>query len=550
MAGQGFPGGPSTHGCDLAVALEDMQKALESQSQVTLRLAARLSELRCDAETFSAAAPLKTTSSVRVATPSVVVSPVKAMTPVDQVAGVVVAPLPEHMSEVPEGFNTKDNVSQVHDDQQEQRVRRKRSNLGGGLFASADELKEQIRHNLQEEPYNVTNFFKETGPFQAIARAHWFEVSSLALVIASSLWMGVDLDLNKAMILNDASVEFQVAAHLICFLFLLELVIRVLAFKHIKMALKDFWCVFDLVLVIFMVVETWLLSIAIGAFQLQMSAKNIRMLSVFRMLRLVRVLRLAKLFRFMPELLVIIRGIAIAMRAISLVFALLGIIIYIAAIIFRLLLEDTALGEEQFSSVPQAMGTLLLDCALSGTKGGPIMHAAWTEHPIYALLFFCFALLANVTMMGILGGLLVQTIKKVAEVEEEEKAIIRNLATMDDFWKHIVAMDENNDGFITLKEFFHLLQERKTVRLLKKMDVDPEALVFLSDFVFGEKNGRLTQQEFNHWVLELRGTQKATLKDHMVTRKVIVNQVLQMAANMNSTPDKLSDMNSPCSEHM
>jgi len=142
--------------------------------------------------------------------------------------------------------------------------------------------------------------------------------------------------------------------------------------------------------------------------------------------------------------------------------------------------------------------------------------------------------------MGILGGLLVQTIKKVAEVEEEEKAIIRNLETMDDFWKHVVAMDEDNDGFITVNEFFHLLSQRKTVRLLKKMDVDPEALVFLSDFVFGQKNGKLTQQEFNRWVLELRGTQKATLKDHMVTRKVIggqVNQVLQMAANMNSTPN-------------
>merc|ERR1712079_517348 len=74
-----------------------------------------------------------------------------------------------------------------------------------------------------------------------------------------------------------------------------------------------------------MVVETWLLSIAISIFELQMSSHNFRLLTVFRIARLVRVFRLAKLFRFMPELLVIIRGIGIAMRAIWLVFALLGI---------------------------------------------------------------------------------------------------------------------------------------------------------------------------------------------------------------------------------
>lgn len=194
------------------------------------------------------------------------------------------------------------------------------------------------------------------------------------------------------------------------------------------------------------------------------------------------------------------------------------------------------------------MGTLLLDCALSGTKGGPLMREAWAEHPIYGFLFFCFALLANVTMMGILGGLLVQTIKKVAELEEGEKAYIRNLEAMDDFWKHVQAIDENNDGFITVAELFKSLSEKKTVRLLKQMDVDPEALVFLSDFVFGQKNGRLRREEFNRWVLDLRDGQKGTLKDHMVTQKVIVgqvNQVVRMAAGINGTSDKVSDMKSP-----
>merc|ERR1711933_278163 len=96
------------------------------------------------------------------------------------------------------------------------------------------------------------------------------------------------------------------------------------------------------------------------------------------------------------------------------------------AIGFRVLLENTPMGNERFETVTQAMGTLLLDCALSGTKGGPLIREAYQEHPIYSLFMFFFALLANVTMMGVVGGLLVQTIKKVAEVEEVEKNNMNN----------------------------------------------------------------------------------------------------------------------------
>jgi len=251
----------------------------------------------------------------------------------------------------------------------------------------------------------------------------------------------------------------------------------------------------------------------------------------------VRVLRLAKLFRHLPELLVIIRGIGIAMRAISLVFALLGIIVYMGGIAFRVLLENTSIGKERFESVTQSMGTLLLDVALTGTKGGPLMREAYQVNPLYAFLIFCFALLANVTMMGVLAGLLVQTIKKVAEVEEEEKRMMDNLHTMENFWDHVRALDQDSDGFITRTEFIGLMSQRDTLKLLKKMDVDPEILITLSDFMFEENNGRLSQEAFNQWVLDLRETQKGTLKDHYVTRKFLLSKLLEMVETRNDSTD-------------
>lgn len=291
-----------------------------------------------------------------------------------------------------------------------------------------------------------------------------------------------------------------------------------------------------------MVTETWVFWILAEAFHFEMFTGNIRALVVLRVVRLMRIMRLVKLLRHMQECLVIIRGIGIAIRSISFVFMLLGVIIYVGAIVFRVLLEDTPMGRERFSSVSQAMGTLLVDCALSGTKGGPLMREAYDAHPLYSLLFFCFALLANVTMMGILGALLVQTIKKVTEAEQQEKQAIHNRTTMDSLWATVVELDENGDGYVTHDEFLKILSSPQNLKLLQDMDVELETLLFLADFMFDEHHGRLTQEELKQWVLDLRGSSKSTAKDHYLTRQFLtakLTQALEVACLNPSFPHRM-----------
>jgi len=270
----------------------------------------------------------------------------------------------------------------------------------------------------------------------------------------------------------------------------------------------------------------------IEAFNMDLSAHNMRILAVFRMLRLVRLLRLFKVFHFLPELFVLVRGIGIAFRAISLVFALLGLIIYCGAIVLRTFLDGTAFGNLRFQTVPQAMGTLLLDCAMSGTRGGPLIREAYAENMVFSGLIFVFSVLTNVTVMGVLAALLVQTIKKVAEVEEEEKNIMASLEKIESFWKHVASMDETQDGYITMEGFFELLRNEKTVKLLHNMGVDPENLIFLADFVFSENMNRLSREAFNRFVLDLRVSQKSTLKDEIVTRKFMNTRLTQLSQSV------------------
>merc|ERR1712008_292281 len=115
--------------------------------------------------------------------------------------------------------------------------------------------------------------------------------------------------------------------------------------------------------------------------------------------------------KHVPELLVIMRGIPIALRAIMICFFLLGMIIYVKAVIFRVLLDGTDFGKEKFPDVLASMGSLLLDCALSGNKGEKLIRQAYAHHPVFAFMLFFFMLISNVTVMGVLSGLLVQTVK-------------------------------------------------------------------------------------------------------------------------------------------
>jgi len=248
----------------------------------------------------------------------------------------------------------------------------------------------------------------------------------------------------------------------------------------------------------------------------------------FRVLRLLRVLRLARVLQHLPELMVIVRGLGIAIRAIAVVLSLLGIIVYVGAIIFRGILEGTALGAMRFPNVPTAMGTLLLDCTLSGSRGTPLIREAYQEGIWYAAALLLFVLLANVTMMGVLAGLLVQTVKTVAEVEKEEKSIRELVNTMEKLWNHVLNVDADGNETINEAEFRSLMAIRQTARILHHMDVDVEGLVNLSSFFFDQKDGSLGRKDFLKMVLDLRGSKKATVKDHVETRKFLFAELTRV----------------------
>merc|ERR1712093_472476 len=87
---------------------------------------------------------------------------------------------------------------------------------------------------------------------------------------------------------------------------------------------------------------------------------NINILKMVRLVRLAKLARLARIMRAVPELMTLIKGILIAIRAVFFTLLLLVIFVYIFAIAVSTLTKETPLGWEVFDNVPNSMWYLFL----------------------------------------------------------------------------------------------------------------------------------------------------------------------------------------------
>merc|ERR1740130_1684209 len=196
----------------------------------------------------------------------------------------------------------------------------------------------------------------------------------------------------------DAHPVFVVADNFFCLYFFLEWGIRLGAFKHKLSGLHDFWFVFDTFLAWAMVADTWILTIVVASIGQEKSATfgNSSMLKGVRLVRLVRMTRMIRLLNSFPELMVVIKGMGVAARAVVSTLILMSIIIYVFAVLLRQLTDDSDLGDKRFPNVPITMRFLLLTGTVPDLE--PYTNEIWAENFLFALIYMSFALIVSITV--------------------------------------------------------------------------------------------------------------------------------------------------------
>ncbi|CAE7572185.1 CACNA1H, partial [Symbiodinium pilosum] len=231
------------------------------------------------------------------------------------------------------------------------------------IATDVEDLKQSVRQKLSKQTYSVKDYYKSQGIFQRIARSNYFENFTLFIIAVNSIWIAIDTDNNDKTIITEAAIEFQIAENLFCAFFTFEWLVRWMAFRKTRYAIRDAWFVFDTLLVSLMILETWITPAILS--MLSMSGEGIgdaSILRLVRLLRLARMTRVAKLLRAFPEVLIMIKGISAAARSVFFTIFLLVLVLYIFGIAFTQVCAGPDTPSDlraKFQTVPESMLTLL-----------------------------------------------------------------------------------------------------------------------------------------------------------------------------------------------
>ena len=378
------------------------------------------------------------------------------------------------------------------------------------IFTDSSQCKEELwKVAFSEKNENAENIFKK------IIDNTYFKMMSFFTVLYSSCWIAVDLDFERTFL-------FDIVDNIICVLFVLEALATFLSFENMKIALKNVSFLFDVILTLLTIFETWMIK-----FILNDDSNNLKSFSVLRSVRLFRIMRLGKVINKVPEIMVVVRGVFLACRGVLAVMILEVVVMYSAAIVLRVICEGKPIGKMWFSTVTHSMGTLLVQCTLSGSKCGFLMVEAWETDVTIAICIFIFVLIGHITIMGILTGLMVQTIRTTSVLEKEKGIIAEIDKQTNASWENCLET-EIGDGMNSLDaDLFSIetmLLDEDFADFLNVINVDRAALFYELSLKSSQNvDCRINRNDLKKIILNIRGNEPALVKHHVETRTFMYN---------------------------
>jgi voltage-gated sodium channel len=426
----------------------------------------------------------------------------------------------------------------------------------------AEVLEEEIDHghiNLREDTslaavfssdddveapsYDVSNYYYTTGINQAIARSKHFENGTVLVVVINAVYIGVDSDYNNAQNIYKADMVFQIFSQFFCVYFTWELLTRFLAFEHKKECLKDGWFKFDAFLVSTMILDTWLLMPTLYIIGGGVTIPT----QPLRMLRLFKLTRMARLMKAFPELVTMIKGLVRSLRAISSSMILIGLMVYVWAIMMHMLLKEEKefndqLWEENqlsFGTITKCIWTLIMDGTLMLDNAAPLMTTLlFNDNFSFVLaggLFMLYALLSAMLILQMLIGVLCDVVSRVGQEERDGVAIgLIKQELLED-----LKQFDDGDGKISQHELHEVMCNPNSKALLKRLNINRLFLMELQKMMFPKSSSQVTIKSVLELMILCRGDNATTVEAMSGGLLSIINTLTEMKTEFQEDLDLL-----------
>lgn len=366
------------------------------------------------------------------------------------------------------------------------------------------------------------------GPLGTFASSSNFQNFTLFVIVLNGLWIGVDVEWNHESLRKNDKLPLEplsvIVEHAFCFYFTFEILVRIFAFG--KGNMKDPWFLFDFVLVLFMVIETWVMAII----EAIMGGGADGILSKFSCLRLLRLTRLTRIMTSLPELLTIVRGIVNATKSVTIVLLFMVLLMYVFAIVFTAQIgdpdapehdlepywvrDDDPTGVELFGTMFDSMMSLftrgLLGDNLAETlvaikdmgganayacemgeddDGNPAETCTRSGGELWLMwVFILFMCLSAFCLLNMLVGVLCEVIAETAKEEDESNQISDLQMNIYDSFK---AIDESGDNIISKTEWAHMRATESVRKSFLRIGVEENFMEIRLDQIEEHLFGRL-----------------------------------------------------------
>lgn len=419
---------------------------------------------------------------------------------------------------------------------------RRDSRSGLFEFTDAEQMKKKVRESrMVKKKHSVDTFYKTDGLIQRIARHKRFENLTLGVISANAMWIAIETDYNNAPSLLTAAPVFIVADVIFFTYFTLELSIRFLAFRRKRDCVKDAWFVFDSFLVALYALDPFIIALVGKATG---GSGTLPGGTLPRLLRLARLTRLVRMFRALPELMIMIRGIYTAAASVSYTLGLLFVVTYVFAIALTQLSDGYEFRQDFCHGVAMSMYTLIIYGTFLDDLS-EFADAIRAESTPCLILCSVFVVLASMTIMNMLIGVLCEVITCVAQ---EEREIIAVDELNEKFHEIVMAMDHDNGGTISADEFQKIMQNKVALDELDKAGVNAEILFDLAqDWFFDARTGEPIAEEieipeFMGRILDLRGGQEVRITNVMAFNKSMNRKFGELMMIMSRIESKMTQI--------
>lgn len=350
-------------------------------------------------------------------------------------------------------------------------------------FQDYERHRREFLEGVVEKPYAVEDLYHESGCCAILARSAWFTLFAFFIIFLSALWIGIDTAHYGEKSFNTTR---RVVDHIFCAFFTLEIAIRFGAFKVKRQAFSDTWFVFDFMLAVLMILETWVLQFIFWLAKIDDdSSANLEVVRILRILKLTRLGRFARLMAAFPELMTLMKGIFHALRSVTFTAILLAIQLYIFAIFFTTQAKTSG-GEatqKYFGKWSDSMWILLMAGVF---VDGPIevLNEVKEESWMLTGVFVLFIVLSNLTVLNMLIGILCTVVDRVYQREKDIGAVQLLQAQL---LEALETHSEDGNQSLRKSEFDMLLRNPEVNLILARFGVDVADLKNLRDGLYNDK---------------------------------------------------------------